>query len=244
MRTILLLLLLSSPKIGDQPRAEDLYHQGNAYYQQGLFSEAVEAYRQALTMADHPWLRFNLGNAYFKQGQLGRAVIQYRRARWDAPRDADISHNLEFVRNFRPDRIDRQPGPIESWLQRAFTFLSQSEAIFWAAVCFLLASLILSLSLITGRGQLMVLSLLPLSAWAYFLMVSLVWRAEKNSQPAVVVVKEASALSGPGVDFKEILMLHDGTEVKIRERRGDYLLVQLPGGVGGWVPQSAVERIY
>src|SRR5213078_1952635 len=50
----------------------------------------------------------------------------------------------------------------------------------------------------------------------------------------VVVVPEVNALSGPGEEFKQILLLHDGTEVRIRELRGDYLLVQVPGGGGGW----------
>jgi uncharacterized protein YgiM (DUF1202 family) len=53
-----------------------------------------------------------------------------------------------------------------------------------------------------------------------------------------------NAASGPGDEFKQVLLLHDGTEVRVRETRGDWALVQLPGGSGGWLKQSAIERVY
>ena len=60
---------------------------------------------------------------------------------------------------------------------------------------------------------------------------------------SVNIGARVSALAGPSDDAKQILLLHDGSEVTIRDARGEYLLVQLPGG-GGWVPKSAVQRIY
>jgi uncharacterized protein YgiM (DUF1202 family) len=71
-----------------------------------------------------------------------------------------------------------------------------------------------------------------------------VWAGEVAARPAVVVVPEVSVSSGPGEEFKQILLVHDGTEVRIREQRGGYLLVQLPGGNGGWVRSNVVERVY
>jgi len=76
------------------------------------------------------------------------------------------------------------------------------------------------------------------------LITQWVWAGEVSAQPAVVVAPEVNVLSGPGEEFKQILLLHDGTEVRIRERRGGYLLVQMPGGSGGWIRSEAVERIY
>jgi len=60
----------------------------------------------------------------------------------------------------------------------------------------------------------------------------------------VVVVPEVSAQSGPGQEYKEIILVHDGTEGLIKEQRGDYILIQLPGGVGGWVKKDAVEPVF
>lgn len=239
---ILTLYLTAAPQ--GQAWPADLYNQGNACYVAGDYQGAIDSYLRALERTDHPQLRYNLGNAYFKSGRMGMAVIQYRRARALAPRDPDIAHNLEFVRDYRVDKASAQPGPLEQALARAFTFFSGREAALLAAACFLTAALLVAWFLLSDKRWPLVLASLAIVGWGYFLIVSQVWRAERGSHPAVVTAKEVGALSGPGQDFKEILLLHDGTEVRIREKRGDYLLVQLPGGLGGWVPQGAVEPIY
>ena len=71
-----------------------------------------------------------------------------------------------------------------------------------------------------------------------------VWRNEVRSVPAVVVVPEAVALSGPGDEYKEILTLHDGTELTVREVRGEYVLIQIPGGIGGWVREEILTLVF
>jgi tetratricopeptide (TPR) repeat protein len=222
----------------------ELYNQGNALYNQGKFAEAIAAYRQALELRESHIIHYNLGNAYFKDGQLGRAVIQYRRAWALAPRDADIRHNLEFVRGYRVDKPVHTSGPIERTVCSIFHFFSASEASALAAWLFLATCLLVSLAVVRRSRWIFYAAVVPLLAWVYFLIVVEVWSQERKAGAAAVVAKEVTALSGPGQDYKEILQLHDGTEVNIRERRGDYLLVQLPGGIGGWVPQGSVETIY
>lgn len=222
----------------------DLYNQGNALYNQGKYTEAIAAYRQALEQKESHLVYYNLGNAYFKDGQLGRAVIQYRRAFALAPRDADIVHNLDFLRRYRMDKPSPATGPMEKFLFSFFHFFSASEAAALAAGFFLVTSALISFAFVKRTRWLYFTAIVPLLACAYFLTTVEVWSQERRSHPAVVVAKEVAALSGPGQDYKEILQLHDGTEVIIRERRGEYLLVQLPGGVGGWVPPGTVEPIY
>lgn len=238
------LILIMALAAGPAASQAELYNQGNALYSSGDYRGAIEAYRLALEGADHPYLRYNLADAYFKDGQIGLAVVQLRRARALAPRDPDIAHNLEFIRSYRVDKASAHPGPLEQALSDAFNYFSSREAMFLAGLCFLLASLLASAYLITGRRWAPYLAVPAVLGFFYFAIVAQSWRAERASSPAVVTAKETSALSGPGADFKEILLLHDGTEVRIRERRGDHLLVQLPGGIGGWVPQESVERIY
>lgn len=238
------LILMIALAAGPATAPAELYNVGNSLYSSEDYRGAVAAYRQALEQADHPHLRYNLGNAYFKDGRIGLAVVQLRRARALAPRDPDIAHNLEYLRSYRVDKAAARPGPLEKALSDAFTHFSGAEAALLAGLCFLLAAALVSVNLITGRRWTMPAAAAAAIGFAYFIMVSQAWRAERGADPGVVTAREVSALSGPGSDFKEILLLHDGTEVRIRERRGDHLLVQLPGGLGGWVPGGAVERVY
>lgn len=242
MISLILMIALAAAQAGQTPAA--LYNQGNASYSAEDYSGAISAYQEALKNADHPHLRYNLANAYFKNGQIGLALVHLHRARALAPRDPDIAHNLEYLRSYRVDKAAAQPGPLEKALASLFTYFSAREAVLLAGLCFLAAAALASLHLVAGKRGLLVLAVPAILGWGYFLLVAQTWRAERASNPAVITAKEVGALSGPGADFKEILLIHDGTEVRVRERRGDYLLVQLPGGIGGWVPQGTVERVY
>lgn len=220
------------------------YNEGNRLYARQDFAGAERAYRQALQAGPSAEASYNLGNALFKSGRVGAAIVQYRRARYLAPRDGDVARNLAFARGYRADKVLTAPGPVELALDATFHLLSRREAALLAAATFLLAALALS-AWIVRRGAVLLAAAALLVAGSLFCLVTRwTWEGEVGAQPAVVVAPEVSALSGPGEESKQILLLHDGTEVRIRERRGGYLLVQLPGGSGGWVRPEAVERVY
>jgi tetratricopeptide (TPR) repeat protein len=235
-RLILLSVIVLAPA--------SLYNQGNQLYARKDYAGAARVYQQALKAGPNADVCYNLGNALFKSGRIGPAIVQYRRAYYLQPRDADIGRNLSFARGYRVDKVLTVPGPIARVVDEAFHLLSRREAALLAAASFLLAALSLSVWVVR-RGTVFAFGTAALATLALFgLITQWVWAGEVSAQPAVVVAPEVNALSGPGEEFKQILLLHDGTEVRIRERRGDYLLVQLSGGSGGWIRAEAVERVY
>jgi tetratricopeptide (TPR) repeat protein len=221
-----------------------LYNQGNQLYARKDYAGAARAYQQVLRVGPNADACYNLGNALFKSGRIGPAIVQYRRAHDLRPRDTDIGRNLSFARSYRVDKVLTDPGPMARVLDGTFHLLSRRESALLAAVSFLLAALSLS-AWIVRRGTWFLSGAAGFAVLALFgLVTQWVWAGEVSAQPAVIVVPEIKALSGPGEEFKQILLLHDGTEVRIRERRGAYLLAQLPGGSGGWIRAEAVERVY
>jgi hypothetical protein len=220
------------------------FNQGNQSYSRNDYPAAIAAYTLALQGASDPAIHYNLGNAFFKSGQLGRSVIEYQRAWLLASRDNDVQTNLRFVRSYRVDKILTVPSPLTDLLDRAFHWLSLREAALLAALGFGLGALLLSLFVVFRKPLLLYVSILALLPFLYGSITAAVWRSFRGSHPAVVVVPEASARSGPGEDYKDIVLLHDGTEVGIREVRGDWLLVQLPGGTGGWVRKEVLVRVF
>ena len=220
------------------------YNQGNQFYAHRDYAHATEAYRKALAAGPSAAACYNLGNALFKSGHTGQAIVQYRRACYLQPRDGDVRANLAFARSYRADKLLGIPSPIGQALDRAFHLLSHREAALLAALFCLLVALCLSLWIVR-RWPALAAAAIALAGLALFCLVTQrVWSEEVASRPAVIVVPEANVLSGPGEDTRQILLAHDGTEVRIREQRGDYLLVQLPGGSGGWLRTGTVERIY
>ncbi len=220
------------------------YNQGNRLYERRDYAGAAAAYRQALAPGASAAACYNLGNALFKSGQVGRAIVQYRRARFLAPRDGDARANLEFARAYRADKVLTVPGPLARALDEAFRLVSAREAAVAAPAAFLLAALALALWIVRRRTALAVAAAVLGTLFLYGFATQRVWSAEVDARPAVVVAPEADVLAGPTPDARQILLVHDGTEVRVRERRGEHLLVQLPGGSGGWLEAEAVEPVY
>lgn len=220
------------------------YNLGNKYYSQNDYAGAVTAYQEALQAGPDADVLYNLGNAYFKSGRIGQAVASYRRAEYLSPRDKDIRANLEFVRSYRADKILTLPDPFSKILYDLFHFFPEREASLIALLCFGLGSLMLALFVIYGKKIYVYISVFWVLVFIFLLADLVTWRNERQQLPVVITAAEVSALSGPGPEYKQIILVHDGTEGQIKETRGDYLLIQLPGGIGGWVQKDEVERIF
>lgn len=221
-----------------------LLREGNTFYEAGDYSEAIALYEEAAEQTTHPVLFYNLGNSYFKKGKMGKAILNFRRAFFLAPRDNDISFNLAFARNYRVDKIKFEQGPFGRIIFTIFHFFSMIETQYLTAVFFLALSIFAAFFIIYRRTFFSYLALGSLSVCIFFFINWHTWTQEKNGNYAVVIVPEVSALSGPSEDYKEILLIHDGTEVKVQEKRGTYVLIKLPGGIGGWVPEDVLEEVY
>ena len=60
---------------------------------------------------------------------------------------------------------------------------------------------------------------------------------------AVVGAPQGTARSGPDDGQTEVFIVHQGTKVRIARREGDWFLVRLANGLGGWLPADVVEVI-
>lgn len=239
---MMILLVLSLTQFGLS--ATELYNRGNEYYGEGRYSEAIAAFEQVLQSSPSARVHYNLGNAYFKHGMMGKAVLHYRRALFLAPRDRDIAYNLAFVRNYRADKVQSSASPLVKILADVFHYFSLFEAQIMMTVLFAVASVLLSLFLVLRRNVFGYLAGAAAVLCVFFVVNWQAWQAERSGRHAVVTVPEASVASGPAEDHKTIILIHDGAEVRIRETRSDYALIQLPGGIGGWLPRAAVEEIF
>jgi len=68
-------------------------------------------------------------------------------------------------------------------------------------------------------------------------------RAERQRTQGVVVTEEVSVFSGPSRDSTVQFKVHEGTTVAVRDASGDWIRVDLPGELSGWVDAGSLERI-
>jgi tetratricopeptide (TPR) repeat protein len=211
----------------------------NKLYAQGKFSDAARAYETILqTGAQSPALFFNAGNAEFKSGHLGKAIAAYQQAVQLSPRDAELRANLAFVRNQVQGATLRE-GRWQNWVSS----LTLDEgalltaAFFWLMFALLITrqirpALVPRLRSVTRLAVVLTIfsgAVLALQAANHF-----------NSSVAVVTSAEATARSGPFDEAQSAFTTHDGAELSVLDRHGNW--VQVAGGAGkiGWLSVKQV----
>lgn len=218
------------------------FSSANKYYAEGKFPEAASAYDKILqTGRQSPALWFNYAGAEFKCGHLGLAIAAYQRAALLAPRDPEIRANLQFVRN-------QVKGPTvrasrwQSWLG-ALTL--NEGTVLTVALFWLLCGLLITRQLRPA--------LIPkLKAATRLLAVVLIFSASVlglqaanhfNAQTAVVIADGAVARSGPFDEAQSAFTAHDGAELPVLDRHGDWIQVADGAGQTGWLPLKQAEVV-
>lgn len=225
-------------RAGDVVSAD--FDSANRLYAQNQFAEAAAAYDQILTNgAVSPVLYFNQGNAYFKAGQLGRAIAAYRQAERFTPRDPDLRANLQFARN----RVQGPTIKAAAW-QRGLNQLSLNE---WTGLA--VASFWLTFALLVAR-QLKPALRPVLRSWTWIasvstvLLFSLVGFAAKQSftsPTAIVNTPDATVRTSPFDESPAAFTAHDGAELRVLDRKDDWVQVTDDDRRVGWLKRPAVE---
>ncbi len=222
----------------------DLFSRGNAAYEAGDYQQAVALYDSAAAGMTSAELFYNRGDARFKLGEIGRAIADYSRAYVLKPHDRAIIHNLAFARQFRPDKTLTIENPLVRMLNNVLRLLDAATARVLAGFFFFLSLASLALLFVNGRRLFGWIALGLGVLFLYCFVSAASWGAVTSPERAVVVQPELTLRSGPGPEYKEIAVVHDGLEVMLRERRPGYVLIQIPGGDGGWVESASVEPIF
>jgi len=223
-------------------RAGD-FEEANRLYEKGDYAAAAKAYRQQLDRGlVSSALYFNLGNALFQSGEFGKGIWCFQQARRLAPRDPDIRANLRFARKevagaFAPEETGwpvllRSLSPVEwNWL-----------AAVHAAVLF---GLMAARETLRNRAGGLLWAIRVFAVLAP-VAIALCWaghRAWAGEDEGVVIVDKLDARYGPLEDSKAAFQLVDGEEVKITDRKDEWLQVVNTSGQSGWVPAENILRI-
>jgi hypothetical protein len=222
--------------------------EANRLYEEGEFIEAAARY-EVLVQAgvQDGRLYYNLGNAYFKASDLGRAILSYRRAQRLLPRDGDVAANLKLARAQTLDRIEvKDEGAVVALVRHLVGWTTLDEAataalVLWMFLCALGIGAILWQR--KRRALLYLVGVVALLLLLGVLSIGIRLLDEHGQAPAVVVAAEVAVRSGPGEDYLTEFTLHAGAEVRLVERRGDWVRISLPGDLQGWAPSDAVAEL-
>ncbi len=211
--------------------------EANHFYEQGNYREARSHYQNILKngLASAAVL-FNLGNACFKNGEIGQAIYNYRRAQKLAPRDADIQANLRFARESIAGSASVPPPPWE----RAVRYFTPNELSIVAALA--LWALLILLVIIRWRPPSRTLLRPYLSIATTVLVLSALFLALSLAPERVAITlrSQTPIHLGPVPESQAAFTVPDGTELRIENRRDNWLQVIDRSNRSGWVEQSVV----
>jgi tetratricopeptide (TPR) repeat protein len=236
------LLLLAMAVSARADAVSDPFLQANKSYEEGHYAQAASGYQ---SLIDHgyvsPAIYFNAGNAWFKANQIGRAIYCYRRAEELAPRDPDIRANLQIARTQAGTTIASLPGnhwtrwvgrlTLNEWTAAA----SVSVALFF----FILMARQTSANFNRSAGGITV-ALAIVSIW---LIGCLGMSIDQQllDKSSIIIVPEAVVRRGPMDESQSAFTAHDGAELTVLARDGDWLQVSGASHQIGWLPQKDVE---
>jgi hypothetical protein len=181
---------------------------------------------------------FNQANAFAQAGKPGLAVLNYERAQLLAPNDADIAANLQFVR-----AKAGLPDAVKNWLARGLTY-AHPNTLAWVG-CFglLLAGISMLLVRLYPQSRLVFRSLTFVGALLIGTDIGNAIVMWPRVNEAVVINREAPALTTPVLAAKPLFKLREGETVTVRAEHQDFTLVQTTAGRSGWVARANLSRV-
>ncbi len=223
----------------------DEFRAANQLYDAGKFAEAVGIYEKIEPKTAYVY--YNLGNTWFRQDKLGLAVLNYERARRLAPRDPDILANLKFARQrLGVEEVNTPPQAGKRFLRSAIGSHTSTEwglcelTTLWLSVLAVGAWIYLP----RMRAGLLVMAVAGFTGFAVSTFALSYQAINDHTAPeAIVVVTAAEARFAPMPDSTIHFRLVEGTDVEVREDRGQWLFVERADGQQGWVKSETLGRI-
>jgi tetratricopeptide (TPR) repeat protein len=234
-----LVCLLALPLIGRAQMAVAAFEAANKLYEEGKYSDAASAYRKILQSGDvSAAVWFNLGNACFKSSQIGHAIAAYAQAKQLAPRDPDVRANLQFARN-QVSGPTLMPSRWQQWLGqlRLNEWATLAAGAFWLE--FLLLGLRQWLPTLKSatRGLVIAIGVAVLVTAAG---LTAAWRQTRVNATAIVIARETTVHAGPLPESPTAFKVNDGAELRVLDRKDQWLQVGAGSQRIGWVRQDEV----
>ena len=244
-------LSLIAPRLVAADSNEALFLEGNQYYQNGQYEEALGAYQKILDAGSESGaLYYNMGNCCYKLSRIGQAVLYYERARKRIPSDEDVKANLAMANLAVVDKIEPLPEFFLFKIVRVTVRAIPGPVLTVLAVtCYLLAVGLFILRMLARKSGLRRLSLRGAAVFgilfaAFGILLVGQIRGAGTLREAVILAAKVDVMSGPSAQGgTEVFSLHGGTKVTLDRESGDWIEIILPDRKVGWVKKEALGVI-
>jgi hypothetical protein len=225
-----------------------LWQNGNTAYQQKKYDSALYFYEQLSALKPrNAELYYNIGNTYYRLNRIAFAVLNYERALKIDPEYKEAKENLALAQSRISNNIHATGNIffIQWWESLTRQDMATQWSV-WAFVTFIIFMVILLFKAIKktaiARTPVQVLGILAL-VFCCCLGLALVATNNSTQTTGAVVMQNDAPLMNADLKGKPLLLVPEGTTVKIKNEKPDWVEVTLPDGRDGWLRQNLVTKI-
>jgi tetratricopeptide (TPR) repeat protein len=225
----------------------------NRAYTYGSYDESAQLFQKIIASRGYSApLCFDLANAEARAGHTGAALLNYERARYLAPGDADIDHNLQLARK----QAGLEPNSYR-WWQIALLSINWLVWLGFMAACLLLIFLAVigtayapAISAATKIPPRLLKNIfrgilfagIPLCLLMGYVELSTVGFNDRID--GVIVANKAATLRLSPFDSADgIGTIPEGELVTVEDRHNDYLRIEARDHHFGWVREKDIEPV-
>jgi len=236
------------PVLAGAQSAQEWIERGNVAYENRDYDSSIVCLQQALLLdSNSALIHYNQGNNYYRQGQLAPALWHYHKANKLAPDDKDIAHNLSIAQQQRVDEIEPLPQPVLKKMTAAI--LGWFDYKTWTLITLslsVLAAVLASLYFFSNNGFLKKFGFFGSLTCISLSLVAWLFCSKKHDQVhelrhAIVFEKVLNVVNEPKESASVLFVLHEGTEVIVRERRHQWVKISIQNGNEGWVLENTMK---
>lgn len=224
---------------------------GNTLYKQGNYQEAIDAYETIVyrSQKQSPELYYNLGNCYYKLNKVAPSIYNYEKALVLNPDFEEAKNNLEIAKKLQIDDIKLIPkaGIGRMILHTISVFHYNTWG--WITVAFALLFLLFFIAYYFTETtaikrtfftvMLVIFGLLFISLIAAISLKN----AYDTDKPAIIFAEATSLYNDNKSNKKELLKLHEGTKVFVKETQNNYKKVELTDNSEGWILSKDIKEV-
>jgi tetratricopeptide (TPR) repeat protein len=230
--------------------ADSLFVKANKEYAQKDYETAATTYQKVLDAGIRTSsIYYNLGNTHYRLNNLASAILNYERAHRISPNDDDVNANLRFANSKISDKMEVVPELfLKRWWTSFLLLLSVQSWSVFGVLSLLLGFVGLVIYLFSLKVELkrfsfyigLVLIFLGVCCISFAGAEESYLQAHKE---AIVFNGVVNVKISPDIKQKTLMVIHEGTKVRIIEPRENWLKVELPNGNIGWVEAAALQLI-
>ncbi len=219
-------------------------------YEQGKYAEAAEKYEVLVTaFSGAPDLYYALGNSYYKQQMYAKAILNYERCIQRDPSNEDARTNLELAQSNCVDKIETiQPIIFVTWSNALRDLFAADTWGRMSVLFFLLFLAGVAAYFFVHKVHIRKVGFYGAIVMVVLCVVSLFYAHQQGEiltahDHAVVMAPTVTLRSTPAESGTQLMVIHEGLKVRIRQELSGWTEIELSDGNVGWMPTSMLEVI-